>query len=73
MDNLVKRIVQKELENHGEQPENKKKQADSRLGNFWKRYVEKRNQSITQLKKKNEFISNGSEEIPLNKWILQFY
>ena len=37
-----------------------------------KRYVEKKNQSVTQLRKKNEFISNGSEEIPLNKWILQF-
>ena len=29
--------------------------------NFWKRYVEKKNQSITQLRSKNEFISNGSE------------
>ena len=32
MDNLVKRIIRKELENHGEPPEKKKKQADSRLG-----------------------------------------
>ena len=32
MDNLVKRIVQKELENRGEPPERKKKQADSQLG-----------------------------------------
>ena len=41
--------------------------------NCWKRYVEKKNQSITQLRKKNEFISNGSKEIPLNIWILQFH
>ena len=32
MDNLVKRIVQKELENHGKRPEKKERQADSRLG-----------------------------------------
>ena len=32
MDNLVKRIVQKELENHGEPPEKKETQGDSRLG-----------------------------------------
>ena len=32
MYNLVVRIVQKELENHGELPETKEKQADSRLG-----------------------------------------
>ena len=32
MDNLVKRVVQKELENQGEPSEKKKKQADSRLG-----------------------------------------
>ena len=32
MDNLVKRIVQKELENHGKSPEKKERQADSRLG-----------------------------------------
>ena len=31
MDNLVKRIVQKGLENQGEPSEKKKKQADSRL------------------------------------------
>ena len=62
MDNLVKRIIQKELEK-------KEKGADSRLGKL----LEKRNQSITQLRKKNQFISNGSEEIPLNKWILQFH
>ena len=31
MDNLVKRIAQKELENYGKPPEKKKKQADSRL------------------------------------------
>ena len=41
--------------------------------NCWKRYVEKKKQSITQLRKKNEFISNGNEEIPLNKWVLQFH
>ena len=69
MDNLVKRIIQKELENHGEPPEKKEKGVDSRLGKL----LEKRNQSITQLRKKNQFISNGSEEIPLNKWILQFH
>ena len=32
MDNLAKRIVQKELVNHGKPPEKKKKQAGSRLG-----------------------------------------
>ena len=72
MDNLMKRIVQNELENHGEPPEKKKNQQILDWENFWKRYVEKRNQSIMQLRKKDEFISNGNEEIPFNKWILLF-
>ena len=72
MDNLMKRIVQNELENHGEPPEKKKNQQIFDWENFWKRYVENRNQSIMQLRKKDEFISNGNEEIPFNKWILLF-
>ena len=37
MDNLVKIIVQKELENHGKPSEMKKKQEDSRLGKLLKK------------------------------------
>ena len=43
MDNLVKRIVQKELENHEEPSEKKKKQVDSPLGKLKKFKKEKRN------------------------------
>ena len=48
MDNLVKRIVQKELENQGEPSEKKKKQADSRLGKL-----------LEKIRRKEEPISNA--------------
>ena len=48
MDNLVKRIVQKELENQGEPSEKKKKQADSRLGKL-----------LEKIRGKEEPISNA--------------
>ena len=44
MNNLVKRIVQKELENHEELSEKKKKQADSRLGKLLEKICGKKNQ-----------------------------
>ena len=73
MDNLVKRIVQKELENQGEPSEKNKKQAESRLGKLLEKISGKEEPISNTVRKKNEFISNGSEEIPLNKWILQFH
>ena len=48
MDNLVKGIVQKELENQGEPSEKKKKQADSRLGKL-----------LEKIRGKEEPISNA--------------
>ena len=48
MDNLVKRIVQKDLENQGEPSENKKKQAESRLGKL-----------LEKIRGKEEPISNA--------------
>ena len=44
MNNLVKRIVQKELENHEELSEKKKKQADSRLEKLLEKICGKKNQ-----------------------------
>ena len=51
MDNLVKRVVQKELENQGEPSEKKKKQADSRLGKL-----------LEKIRGKDEAISNATKK-----------
>ena len=48
MDNLVKRLIQKELENQGEPSERKKKQVDSRLGKL-----------LEKIRGKEEPISNA--------------
>ena len=51
MDNLVKRLIQKELENQGEPSERKKKQVDSRLGKLLEKIRGKEEQISNAIKK----------------------
>ena len=52
MDNLVKRIVQKELENQGEPSQKKKKQTNSRLGKLLEKIRGKEKPISNAVKKK---------------------
>ena len=52
MDNLMKRIVQNELENHGEPPEKKEKPADPRLGKLLEKICGKEEPINNAIKKK---------------------
>ena len=52
MDNLMKRIVQNELENHGEPPEKKEKPADLRLGKLLEKICGKQEPINNAIKKK---------------------
>ena len=70
MNNLVKRIVQKELENHEELSEKKKKQAESRLGKLLEKICGKKNQYAVRKEKRVHI--KCKQRIPLNKWIIQF-
>ena len=53
MDNLVKRIVQKKLENHGKPSEKKKKQTNSRLGKLLEK-IRRKEEPINNVIKKEK-------------------
>ena len=72
MNNLVKRIVQKELENHEEPSEKKKKQADSRLGKLLEKIRGKKEPINNTIRKEKRVHIKCKQRIPLNKWIIQF-
>ena len=67
MDNLVKRIVQKELENQGEPSEKNKKQAESRLGKLLEKISGKEEPISNTVKKEKRVYIKWKRRDPIKQ------
>ena len=67
MDNLVKRIVQKELENQGEPSEKNKKQADFRLGKLLEKIRGKEEPTSNTIKKEKRVYIKWKRRDPIKQ------
>ena len=67
MDNLVKRIVQKELENQGKPSEKKKKQTDSRLGKLLEKIRGKEKPISNAIKKEKRIYIKWKRRDPITQ------
>ena len=67
MDNLVKRIVQKELENQGKPSEKKKKQTDSRLGKLLEKIRGKEKPISNAIKKEKRIYIKWKRRDPIKQ------